>query len=103
MINSSILSIIVCFIPTIIIGLILYYFDSDKSKKKILMLTLSFIFGAFMFYIAYRLDMHFGSYFKGYIAASYFKSFLYALFHLRYPIHKNRTQTSLDLLKYHMY
>ena len=80
MINSSILSVIVCFIPTIIIGLIMYYFDSDKSKKKILILILSFVFGAFMFYIAYRLDMHFGSYFKGYIAASYFKSFLYALF-----------------------
>lgn len=80
MINSSVLSIIVCFIPAIIIGFILYYFDTDKSKKKVLMLLLSFIVGAAMFYIAYRLDMHFGSYFKGYIAASYFKSFLYALF-----------------------
>ena len=80
MINSSILSIIVCFIPAIIIGLILYYFDSDKSKKKLLLLALSFAVGAFMFYIAYRLDMHFGTYFKGFIATSYFKSFLYALF-----------------------
>ena len=80
MINSSILSIIVCFIPAIIIGLILYYFDSDKSKKKLLLLALSFVVGAFMFYIAYRLDMHFGTYFKGFIATSYFKSFLYALF-----------------------
>ena len=80
MINNSILSIIVCFIPSIIIGSILYYFDTDKCKKKLLILLLSFIVGAAMFYIAYRLDMHFGSYFKGFIAASYFKSFLYALF-----------------------
>lgn len=80
MINSSILSIIVCFIPSIIISFVLYYFDSDKSKKNFLILILSFIVGAIMFYFAYRLDMHFGTYFKGYIAASYFKSFLYALF-----------------------
>lgn len=73
-------NIIAGFIPTIIwmVPLIIIY--SRDMKKRYKELLLCFILGAIGSYFCYRLEMHFGSYFKKVAVSNYWEILFYAVF-----------------------
>ena len=73
-------NIIAGFIPTIIWMLILIIIYSRDIKKKYRELLLCFVLGTVGSYFCYRLEMHFGSYFKKVAVSNYWEILFYAFF-----------------------
>ena len=57
-------------LPGIIFFLLSFYFDKDFIVKRWKVLIIVFILGAIGSYICYRLEMHYGSFFKKVISES---------------------------------
>lgn len=67
-------------IPTFIWLIIIYFFYSKEIKKNYKELLVCLILGALGSYICYRLEMHFGSYFKKVAISNYWEILFYAIF-----------------------
>ena len=74
------ISILVGIIPGIFFAIIFYLLDNNKKDINLLLLIISFIFGCISSYICYRLEWHFGSYFKRVAESNLFEVYFYALF-----------------------
>ena len=67
-------------LPGIIFFLLSFYFDKDFIVKRWKVLIIVFILGAIGSYICYRLEMHYGSYFKRVKDSTYLEVLFYAIF-----------------------
>ncbi len=74
------LNIIGGLIPGIIWLIIIYLLTKKSWKNKWLYILIIIITGAISSYICYRLEMHFGTYFKKVKDSNYFEILLYAIF-----------------------
>ena len=74
------LSILVGILPGIVFAIVFYLLDKNRKDINIFMLIAAFIFGAISSYLCYRLEWHFGSYFKKVAESNLFEVFIYALF-----------------------
>ena len=74
------LNIMIGILPGIVFTLIFYLLDKNKNDINIILLFATFIFGAISSYLCYRLEWHFGSYFKKVAESNLFEVFIYALF-----------------------
>ena len=74
------LSILVGIFPGIVFALLFYFLDKNKKDINIIWLIATFIFGAISSYLCYRLEWHFGGYFKKVAESNLFEVFIYALF-----------------------
>lgn len=74
------LSIIIGIMPGIVFALLLYLLDKNKKDINILYLIGTFIFGCLCSYLCYRLEWHFGSYFKKVAESNLLEVYIYALF-----------------------
>ena len=74
------LSIIIGIMPGIVFALLFYLLDKNKKDINIIYLVGTFIFGCLCSYLCYRLEWHFGSYFKKVAESNLFEVFIYALF-----------------------
>ena len=67
-------------LPGIIYGLLFLLWHFKLTKRKLLLLLFLLILGAIGSWICYRLEMHFGSYFKKVKDSNYFEILFYAIF-----------------------
>lgn len=67
-------------LPGIILFICFFLVFRPKTKKKILIILLLVILGSIGSYICYRLEMHYGSYFKKVKDSNYFEILFYAFF-----------------------
>lgn len=74
------LSIMIGILPGLFFTILFYLLDKNKKNINILFLIASFILGAISSYLCYRLEWHFGSYFKKVAVSNLFEVFIYALF-----------------------
>lgn len=74
------LNIMIGILPGIVFALVFYLLDKNKKDINIVLLLASFIFGCVSSYLCYRLEWHFGSYFKKVAESNLFDVFIYALF-----------------------
>ena len=74
------LNMMIGIIPGIIFAIIFYLLDRNKKDINLIFLLGAFVFGGISSYICYRLEWHFGSYFKKVAESNLFEVFIYALF-----------------------
>ena len=75
------ISVVLTFLPAFILGGIFLLLNKENlTYKKCLYLILIMIVGAIGSYICYRLEMHFGSYFKKVKDSTYLEVLFYAFF-----------------------
>lgn len=78
--GDNMLSILIGIMPGIVFALLFYLLDKNKKDINILFLIGTFVFGAISSYLCYRLEWHFGSYFKKVAESNLFEVFFYAVF-----------------------
>lgn len=74
------LSIMVGILPGIVFSVLIFLFDQNRKSIKIPLLLMTFFCGCLSSYLCYRLEWHFGSYFKKVAESNLFEVFFYALF-----------------------
>ena len=74
------LNIIIGIIPGIVFAILFYLLDKKKKDINIVLLIATFLFGCVSSYLCYRLEWHFGGYFKKVAESNLFEVFIYALF-----------------------
>ena len=67
-------------LPGILFSLLFYFLDKNRKKLNIPFLVLTFIFGGVSSYLCYRLEWHFGSYFKKVAESNLLEVLFYAIF-----------------------
>lgn len=73
-------SILLGILPGIVFSILFFFLDKNRKDINLVMLIATFIFGCLSSYICYRLEWHFGSYFKKVAVSNIFEVFIYALF-----------------------
>ncbi len=74
------INIIIGILPGLLFAFIFYFLDKKRKNINIAFLIGTFIMGCISSYIAYRLEWHFGSYFKEMKESNLFEVFIYAIF-----------------------
>lgn len=74
------MNIIIGLLPGIVFALLFYFLDKKRENLNIVFLIATFVFGCLSSYLAYRLEWHFGSYFKEMADSNLLEVFIYALF-----------------------
>ena len=74
------LSIILGILPGIVFSILFFLLDKNKKDINKVFLISAFICGCLSSYLCYRLEWHFGSYFKKVAVSNIFEVFIYALF-----------------------
>ena len=74
------LNIFLASIPAIFFLFFFSFFEKEVVKKKWYLLIVLFLLGAIGSYLCYRLEMHFGSYFKKVKDSTYLEVLFYAIF-----------------------
>ena len=74
------LNILIGILPGIVFAILFYMLDKNKKDINIVLLIATFVFGAISSYLCYRLEMHFGGYFKKVAQSNLFEVFFYAVF-----------------------
>ncbi|MBR3211373.1 MAG: PrsW family intramembrane metalloprotease [Bacilli bacterium] len=74
------LSILVGIFPGIFFSILFFLLDKNRKEIKIPYLLMAFVGGCISSYLCYRLEWHFGSYFKKVAESNLFEVFFYALF-----------------------
>ena len=74
------LSIILGILPGIVFSILFFLLDKNKKDINKVFLISAFICGCLSSYLCYRLEWHFGSYFKKVAVSNVFEVFIYALF-----------------------
>ncbi len=74
------INIFLAIIPGILYVYLFYLLDKDRFIKDKFYLLILFILGCIGSYICYRLEMHFGSYFKEVKNSNYLEVFIYSIF-----------------------
>ena len=73
------LNMMIGIIPGIIFAIIFYLLDRNKKDINLIFLLGAFVFGGISSYICYRLEWHFGGYFKEMYESNILEVFIYAL------------------------